>query len=229
MDVHFRMAFFCHPDPRRHTANLIHCSPFIGASIRGSAINFQEIRYERFQTRVPCDRFFGGRCAGPSWRDEGKEILRGFGRDRLVGDEYPPHGGRVGIGQRHRHVRRRLSTARASRLGNRDDDRREAEDLHRLPGADRAKKPEIVIVATPDHWHPLIMIAAVETGAHVYVEKPISHTVLEGVAMVKAARAKRRVGWRESTHSRRYGSQRDVASRVSRRMGVSRDLIPKKN
>ena len=55
------------------------------------------------------------------------------------------------------------------------------------------EKPEIVIVGTPDHWHPLIMIAAVEAGAHVYVEKPIAHTVLEGTAMVKAARANDRV------------------------------------
>ncbi|MBT32666.1 MAG: oxidoreductase [Thalassobius sp.] len=50
------------------------------------------------------------------------------------------------------------------------------------------EKPEIVIVATPDHWHPLIAIAAVNAGAHVYVEKPIGHTIREGIAMVKAAR-----------------------------------------
>lgn len=50
------------------------------------------------------------------------------------------------------------------------------------------EKPEICIVATPDHWHPLQMIAAVRAGAHVYVEKPISHTILEGKAMVAAAR-----------------------------------------
>ncbi len=55
------------------------------------------------------------------------------------------------------------------------------------------EKPEIVIVGTPDHWHPLQMIAAVRAGAHVYVEKPISHTVLEGRAMVKAARETGRV------------------------------------
>ena len=54
-------------------------------------------------------------------------------------------------------------------------------------------KPQIVINATPDHWHPLVTIAAVQSGAHVYVEKPISHTVLEGRAMVKAARDTGRV------------------------------------
>jgi predicted dehydrogenase len=55
------------------------------------------------------------------------------------------------------------------------------------------EKPEIAIVATPDHWHPLAMIAAVRAGAHVYVEKPISHTILEGRAMVAAARQAGRV------------------------------------
>jgi predicted dehydrogenase len=55
------------------------------------------------------------------------------------------------------------------------------------------EKPEIVIVATPDHWHPLITIAAVQQGAHVYVEKPIGHTINEGKAMVKAARANNRM------------------------------------
>lgn len=54
-------------------------------------------------------------------------------------------------------------------------------------------KPEIAIVATPDHWHALPMIAAVKAGAHVYVEKPIGHTILEGRAMVNAARAAGRV------------------------------------
>jgi predicted dehydrogenase len=50
------------------------------------------------------------------------------------------------------------------------------------------EKPEICIVASPDHWHPLQTIAAVKSGAHVYVEKPIGHTIKEGRAMVQAAR-----------------------------------------
>jgi predicted dehydrogenase len=63
------------------------------------------------------------------------------------------------------------------------------------------EKPEVVIVGTPDHWHALIAIAAVESGAHVYVEKPISHTINEGRAMVNAARAAKRV-MQVGTHRR---------------------------
>ena len=55
------------------------------------------------------------------------------------------------------------------------------------------EKPQIAIVATADHWHPLVTIAAVKAGAHVYVEKPIAHTIMEGRAMVNAARAAGRV------------------------------------
>ena len=54
-------------------------------------------------------------------------------------------------------------------------------------------KPDIAIIGTPDHWHALPMIAAVRGGAHVYVEKPIAHTIAEGRAMVNAARASGRV------------------------------------
>lgn len=54
-------------------------------------------------------------------------------------------------------------------------------------------KPEIVLVGTPDHWHALIAIAAMKAGAHVYVQKPISVDVIEGEAMVAAARKYNRV------------------------------------
>jgi predicted dehydrogenase len=57
----------------------------------------------------------------------------------------------------------------------------------------KKEKPDICVVATPDHWHPLIAIAACEAGAHVFVEKPVGHTILEGRAMVNAARAADRV------------------------------------
>ncbi|MBM3880312.1 MAG: Gfo/Idh/MocA family oxidoreductase [Verrucomicrobia bacterium] len=54
-------------------------------------------------------------------------------------------------------------------------------------------RPEIVIVATPDHWHALATIDSVKAGAHVYVEKPIGHTIKEGRAMVNAARKQGRI------------------------------------
>jgi predicted dehydrogenase len=50
------------------------------------------------------------------------------------------------------------------------------------------EKPEIVLIATPDHWHALQTIAAVKAGAHVFVEKPTGHTVNESKAMLRAAR-----------------------------------------
>lgn len=50
------------------------------------------------------------------------------------------------------------------------------------------KDLDLVIIGTPDHWHALQMIEAVKAGAHVYVEKPISLDVMEGEAMVAAAR-----------------------------------------
>jgi predicted dehydrogenase len=49
-------------------------------------------------------------------------------------------------------------------------------------------KMDIVLIGTPDHWHALQMIDAVKAGAHVYVQKPISVDVMEGEAMVAAAR-----------------------------------------
>jgi len=55
------------------------------------------------------------------------------------------------------------------------------------------KDIDVVIVATPDHWHPLIMIQACAAGKDVYVEKPISHNVREGRLMVEAARRHKRV------------------------------------
>jgi predicted dehydrogenase len=55
------------------------------------------------------------------------------------------------------------------------------------------QKPEIVLVGTPDHWHALIAIEAMKSGAHVYVQKPISVDVMEGEAMVAASRKYNRI------------------------------------
>ena len=55
------------------------------------------------------------------------------------------------------------------------------------------KDLDIVLIATPDHWHALPMIEAVGSGADVYVQKPISVDVVEGQAMLAAARQHQRV------------------------------------
>jgi predicted dehydrogenase len=55
------------------------------------------------------------------------------------------------------------------------------------------KDLDIVLIGTPDHWHALPMIAAVEAGLDVYVQKPISVDVVEGQAMVAAGRKHNRV------------------------------------
>jgi predicted dehydrogenase len=55
------------------------------------------------------------------------------------------------------------------------------------------KDLDIVLIATPDHWHALAMIAAVEAGADVYVQKPTGVDVAESKAMLDAARRSGRV------------------------------------
>lgn len=52
---------------------------------------------------------------------------------------------------------------------------------------------DAILVATPDHWHPLITIMGCQAGKDVYVEKPACTTVSEGRAMVNAARRYGRV------------------------------------
>jgi predicted dehydrogenase len=57
----------------------------------------------------------------------------------------------------------------------------------------KAKDLDIAIIVTPDHWHALPMIEAVKSGIDVWVQKPISVDVVEGQAMLAAARTYKRV------------------------------------
>jgi len=57
----------------------------------------------------------------------------------------------------------------------------------------KEKDLDIVLVGSPDHWHALHAIAAMEAGADIYCQKPISRDVREGEAMLDAARQLKRV------------------------------------
>ncbi len=53
---------------------------------------------------------------------------------------------------------------------------------------DKRKDIEAVVIATPDHMHAPITLAALRAGKHVYVEKPMAHTIEEARVMTKAAK-----------------------------------------
>jgi predicted dehydrogenase len=68
---------------------------------------------------------------------------------------------------------------------------------------------DAVVVATPDHWHAIASIAAIKAGKDVYCEKPLTHRIKEGRAMVNAARKYDRVvqtgtmqrSWKDFRHA----------------------------
>ena len=55
------------------------------------------------------------------------------------------------------------------------------------------RQVDAVLIGSPDHWHKTMTLDAVAAGKDVYVEKPVSHTIAEGVEMVKAVEASKQV------------------------------------
>ncbi len=73
---------------------------------------------------------------------------------------------------------------------------------------------DAVLIATPDHWHTKIAVEAMEAGKHVYVEKPLSHTIEQGLACRDAVRRTRRVlqvGPQGTSDDRYHKARRAVA------------------
>ncbi|MCU0917346.1 MAG: Gfo/Idh/MocA family oxidoreductase [Planctomycetes bacterium] len=69
------------------------------------------------------------------------------------------------------------------------------------------KSVDIVSIATPNHWHSLAAIWAMQAGKDVYVEKPLSHNISEGRRMVQVARKYNRI-CQSGTQYRSTGSNR---------------------
>ena len=75
------------------------------------------------------------------------------------------------------------------------------------------KSVDVVSIATPNHWHSLAAIWAMQAGKDVYVEKPVSHNVSEGRRMIQTARKYQRI-CQGGTQNRSNGAHRAAAEYV---------------
>src|SRR5579871_4245137 len=70
---------------------------------------------------------------------------------------------------------------------------------------------DAVCISTPDHWHAIPAVQAAQAGKDIYCEKPLSHTLAEGIAMVQAAEKNKRVwqtgSWQRSQANFRQGAE----------------------
>ena len=71
------------------------------------------------------------------------------------------------------------------------------------------KSIDIISIATPNHWHALAAIWAMQAGKDVYVEKPVSHNVWEGRQIVEAARKYNKI-CQTGTQSRSNAGMREA-------------------
>ncbi len=79
-----------------------------------------------------------------------------------------------------------IGQQRAEKVGNNSG--RKPKHFKDMRSVMEDKSIDIVSIATPNHWHALAAIWAVQAGKDVYVEKPVSHNVSEGRRIVQAAR-----------------------------------------
>jgi len=106
----------------------------------------------------------------------------------------------IGCGSRGTHVAREMNKVENVEIGVLCDVyRRNAERARKTFGGTakivkdfrqvmEMREVDAVLIGTPDHWHAIISIAALEAGKHVYCEKPLEHTVQEGLALLAAKR-----------------------------------------
>lgn len=112
--------------------------------------------------------------------------LRGRGRKHVAGFDARPDADVVALCDCDRNVLRREH----ARLRRRHPEARAFADVRELLEQDDV---DAVTIATPNHWHATMAVWACRAGKDVYVEKPVSHDLKEGFALVDAARRSGRV------------------------------------
>jgi predicted dehydrogenase len=76
-----------------------------------------------------------------------------------------------------------------------------------------SKDVDLISIATPNHWHALAAILGLQNGKDVYVEKPVSHNILEGRRIIEAARKYNRI-CQTGTQSRTMKGMRDSIAHI---------------
>src|SRR5437016_4045390 len=90
-------------------------------------------------------------------------------------------------------VDKKMLAGAAETVASRQKSKKKPRTFHDYRDMLKEKDLDVVLIDTPDHWHALPMIAACEAGVDVWVQKPVSVDVVEGQAMVAAARKNKRV------------------------------------
>jgi len=150
-------------------------------------------------TRRDFIRAAGGAVAASTSLLAGRTSAKAAPNDRI-------HHAAIGLGGQGRQLAKTFAAhpdCEVVRVCDVDPERR-AQAANELPNSDSIPQvedfrtiiddPEIdtVSIATPDHWHTPIALAAILAGKHVYVEKPCSHNVQESVLLAEAAEKHRK-------------------------------------
>jgi predicted dehydrogenase len=153
--------------------------------------------------------------------------------------------GLIGVGVRGRdhHLKKLLNNPRVGIAAICDVDRNHADRAAQMVSSRTSKKPlvdydfrrlldrpeiDAVVIASPDHWHSLMSIQAIEAGKDVYCEKPLTLFIEEGRRVVSAARqygtvfqvgSQQRSDWRfrlavELAQSGRIGRLRKITTHL---------------
>jgi predicted dehydrogenase len=123
----------------------------------------------------------------------------GARRPRVIGPNEKLHIGCIGIGGQGGGVTAELATFDTVQIAALCDvdEKYAAKNIAKYPGRplykdyrvmlEKEKDLDAVMIGTPDHWHAPIALTAMQLGKHVYVEKPLAHTIEEARLMARVA------------------------------------------